>query len=166
MAKGVYKEWLEKDNLLLLQGWARDGLTDEQIAGKLSISRSTLSEWKKKYPDISDTLKKGKEIADIAVENALYDRALGIKTTVRKAIKVKSVEYNDAGRKIKEEERIEYGEEEVYIPPDTTAMIFWLKNRLPDKWRERQNVVVTGLDEEQSKLDELIEQLTGAEEGD
>lgn len=166
MGKGKYKYWLTDDGKLKLGAWARDGLTDEQIAGKLSISRSTLSEWKKKYPDISDTLKKGKEIADIAVENALYDRALGIKTTVRKAIKVKSVEYNDAGRKIKEEERIEYGEEEVYIPPDTTAMIFWLKNRLPDKWRERQNVVVTGLDEEQSKLDELIEQLTGAEEGD
>ncbi len=166
MGKGKYEYWLTDDGKLKLGAWARDGLTDEQIAGKLSISRSTLSEWKKKYPDISDTLKKGKEIADIAVENALYDRALGIKTTVRKAIKVKSVEYNDAGRKIKEEERIEYGEEEVYIPPDTTAMIFWLKNRLPDKWRERQNVVVTGLDEEQSKLDELIEQLTGAEEGD
>lgn len=166
MGKGKYEYWLTDDGKLKLGAWARDGLTDEQIAGKLNISRSTLSEWKKKYPDISDTLKKGKEIADIAVENALYDRALGIKTTVRKAIKVKSVEYNDAGRKIKEEERIEYGEEEVYIPPDTTAMIFWLKNRLPDKWRERQNVVVTGLDEEQSKLDELIEQLTGAEEGD
>lgn len=77
MAKGKYQQWLEPDNLLLLQAWARDGFTDEQIATKIGISKQTFYDWKKKYPDFSDSLKKGKEIVDIQVENALLKRALG-----------------------------------------------------------------------------------------
>ena len=77
MAKGKYEYWLTSEGLLLLEGWARDGLTDEQIAHNMGISRSTLNQWKEKYPDISDTLKKGKEVVDRQVENALLKRALG-----------------------------------------------------------------------------------------
>lgn len=101
MAKGKYEQWLEAEGLLQLESWARDGLSDEDIAKKMGISRSTLNEWKKKYPDISDTLKKGKDVVDAAVENALLKRALS---------------------------------------GDTTAQIFWLKNRKPDKWRDKQIV--------------------------
>ena len=75
MAK--YDEWLTDDKLLLLAGWARQGLIDDQIAGNMGIARSTLSEWKKKYSALSDALKKGKEVVDIQVENALLKRALG-----------------------------------------------------------------------------------------
>lgn len=77
MAKGKYEYWLTPEGLLKLEGWARDGLTDEQIAHNMGISRETLSQWRKKYSDISDTLKRGKEIVDIQVENALLKRALG-----------------------------------------------------------------------------------------
>jgi len=73
---GKYKYWISKEGLLLLEGWSRDGLTDGQIASNMNISRSTLNEWKKKYSDISDTLKKGKEIVDYEVENALLQSAL------------------------------------------------------------------------------------------
>ena len=76
IAKGKYKKWLEKDNLTLLQGWARDGLTEEQIASNIGISRSTLNEWKERFPDISDTLKKGKDVVDFEIENALAQAAL------------------------------------------------------------------------------------------
>lgn len=76
IAKGKYKQWLEKDNLTLLQGWARDGLTEEQIASNIGISRSTLNEWKERFPDISDALKKGKEVVDYEIENALAQSAL------------------------------------------------------------------------------------------
>ena len=58
MAKGKYEYWLTEDGITLLQGWARDGLTDEQIASNMGICRDTLSVWKKRYPDISDTLKR------------------------------------------------------------------------------------------------------------
>lgn len=77
MAKGKYEYWLTPEGLLKLEGWARDGLTDEQIAQNIGISRSTLNAWKERYSDISDTLKKGKEVVDRKVENALLKRALG-----------------------------------------------------------------------------------------
>lgn len=136
MAKGKYAEWQTEEKLLLLSSWARDGLIDEQIASNIGISRSTLSEWKNRYPDISNALKKSKEVADYEVENALFKRAVGIKEIVRKPIKVKEVQYED-GKRISEKERIEYADEEVYIPPDTAAGVFWLKNRKPDKWRDK-----------------------------
>lgn len=98
MAKGKYEEWLTEEGITLLEGWARDGLTDEQIAKNMGVSRSTLHDWKKKYPDISDTLKKGKEVVDYQVENALLESALS---------------------------------------GNVTAIIFWLKNRRSDKWRDK-----------------------------
>ena len=59
MARGKFGYWLTEDGLTLLEGWARDGLTDEQIAEKIGINRATLYDWKKKYPNISNALKKG-----------------------------------------------------------------------------------------------------------
>ena len=122
MAKGKYEYWLTPEGLLKLEGWARDGLTDEQIAENMGICRDTLNEWRKKYSDISDTLKKGKDIVDIQVENALLAKALS---------------------------------------GNTTAMIFWLKNRRPDKWRDRQDVQVGGIEAEKSKLDGILQQMRG-----
>lgn len=98
MAKGKYQEWLEPDGLILLEGWARDGLTDEQIAKNIGITSTTLYDWKKKYSKISEALKKGKEVVDYAVENALLSAAMD---------------------------------------GNTAAQIFWLKNRRPDRWREK-----------------------------
>ena len=74
---GKYHDWITEEGLLKIEGWARDGLTDEQIAHNMGISPSTLYEWKKKYPEISEALKKGKEVVDREVENALLKRALG-----------------------------------------------------------------------------------------
>lgn len=102
-AKGKYHRWLEPEGLTLLTGWARDGLIDEQIAHNMGINKATLYDWKKKYPDISDALKEGKEVVDIQVENALLKNALN---------------------------------------GNITAQIFWLKNRRPDKWREKREVEV------------------------
>lgn len=76
MACGKYEYWLTDDGLLLLRGWARDGLTDEQIAHNAGISRKTLSQWKRCYSVIGTALKKGKEIVDYEVENALLSKAL------------------------------------------------------------------------------------------
>ena len=137
MAKGKFQRWLEPENLILLEGWARDGLTDEQIVKKIDISLSTLYEWKKKYSEISESLKKGKEVVDTEVENALLQKGLGMTKKVQKPIKLKEVKYEN-GKKVSEKERIEYAKEEVFIPPDTAALIFWLKNRRPDKWRDKQ----------------------------
>ncbi len=139
MAKGKYEQWLTPEGLLKIEGWARDGLTTEQIAECMGISRSTLNDWIKKHPDISDTIKKNKEIADRKVENSLYERALGGLHKVLKAIKVKETYYDKQGRKC-EKEHIETATEEIYIPGDTTAQIFWLKNRKPEVWKDKQIV--------------------------
>lgn len=76
MAKSKADEWLEQDKLTLLEGWARNGLTDEQIAHNMGIVTSTFYEWKKRYPKFSEVLKKNKEVVDLEVENALLKSAL------------------------------------------------------------------------------------------
>lgn len=123
VAKGKYQRWLEPEGLQLLEGWARDGLTDEQIADNMGISTSTLYDWKNKYSEISEALKKGKEIVDIQVENALLKRALGYSYS--------EVTTEKDGNKIKQKIT------KKQVIPDTTAQIFWLKNRRPDKWRDK-----------------------------
>ena len=168
MAKGKYEYWLTPEGKAKLEGWARDGLTDDQIAGNIGISRSTLNEWKKKYPDISDTLKKGKDVADRMVENALFESAIGRTYTLKKPIKVKEVKYQD-GKRVSEVEHVEYADEEVVIPPNTTAQIFWLKNRKPETWREKQEVQVDDNTEKKEKIDNIasiLEQMKTIEEGD
>lgn len=168
MAKGKYEYWLTPEGLLKLEGWARDGLTEEQIAQNMGISRSTLNDWKKKYQDISDTLKKGKDVADRLVENALYESAIGKKYTIQKPIKVKEIKYKD-GKRISEKEHIEYAEEEVVIPPNTTAQIFWLKNRKPDVWKDKQDINVKDETEKKQKIDNIasiLEQMKPVKEGD
>ena len=142
MAKGKYEQWLTPEGLLKLEGWARDGLTDEQIAQKIGIHRDTLNEWKKKYSDISDTLKRGKEVVDLRVENALLKRALGYESGTLTEKKVTKKQ----------------------VVPDTTPQIFWLKNRRPDKWKDKQDVQVSGeLKTEKTKLDDLIKQIQGGD---
>ncbi|HEO6731922.1 TPA: helix-turn-helix domain-containing protein [Streptococcus agalactiae] len=124
MAK--YTEWLTDEGLLLISGWAKDCLTEEQIANNIGISRSTLNEWKKKFSVISDTLKQNKEIADRQVENALHKTALGfyyeedMVTNQGDVVRVKK-----------------------YSKPNTTAQIFWLKNRKPADWRDKQEIEQT-----------------------
>lgn len=154
MAKSKYEKWLSEDGLLRIEGWARDGLTDEQIAHNMGISRKTLAEWKNKYTPIGDALKNSKEVVDRIVENALFKKACGYTVEVKKPIKVRRVEYNDeTGKKIREYEEIVETVEEVHVPADTTAQIFWLKNRKPEAWRDK--VLYTD-ESELEKLDELI----------
>lgn len=149
-----YEKWLTDDGLLRIGGWARDGLTEEQIAKNMGVSRSTLSEWKKKFPDLLDALKNSKDVADRIVENALFKKACGYTVQLHKPIKVKRIDYDEAtGKKISEREEVVQAVEEVHVPADTTAQIFWLKNRKPETWRDK----VAYTDEsELEKLDELI----------
>lgn len=119
MAKSKYNP----EQLGLVAGWARDGLTDAQIAHNLGIHIDTFYEWKKRYPDFSEILKKNKEVVDREVENALYKRALGYRydeVTYENGLEVKRVQKEAL--------------------PDVTAQIFWLKNRKRDVWRDRQDV--------------------------
>lgn len=111
-------EWLEQDKLILLEGWARDGLTYEQIAHNMGIGLTTLKEWRQKDTTISSALKRGREVVDYEVENALLKSAL---------------------------------------EGNTTAQIFWLKNRKRMQWRDKVEYSNDG--GEINKLDELLKEI-------
>lgn len=113
MAKSKWDE--VKDKLILVEGWARDGLTELQIAKNLGISKSTLETYKKEHSDFLNALKRGKEVVDYEVENALLKKALN---------------------------------------GDTVAMIFWLKNRRPDKWKDRKEHTEIDIANKELKLKE------------
>ena len=111
-------EWLEQDKLILLEGWARDGLTYEQIAHNMGIDTSTLWDWRKDNATISNAIKKGREVVDYEVENALLKSAL---------------------------------------EGNTTAQIFWLKNRRKQQWRDK--IEYSNDNGELNKLDELLKEI-------
>lgn len=124
MAKSKADEWLSKDKLILLEGWARDGLTEEQIAKNMGVSAKTLYNWKNDNLPILQALKKGKEVIDFEVENALLKKALGYTITLNKQKVTKDGDVVDI-------------KEDIHVAPDTTAQIFWLKNRKKKQWRDK-----------------------------
>ena len=143
MAKGKYEYWLTPEGLLKIEGWARDGLTDEQISQNMGIAYSTLRSWRDKFSAISAVLKQGKEVVDRQVENALLRRALGYK-------------YEEVKEKFERGVMTEKTVTKKEIVPDTTAQIFWLKNRKPDKWRDKPDYEDTSaLD----KLDSILKEM-------
>lgn len=124
MAKSKYDE-IVKPKLKKVKEWVTQGCTDEMVAHNLGISKVTLYKYMKEHPELSTLLKRAKEVVDIQVENALLKRALGYEaeevTTGPQGVVIKRI--------VK------------HIPPDTTAQIFWLKNRKPDDWRDKREVV-------------------------
>lgn len=170
IAKGKYQEWVTKEGLTKLSGWARNGLTDEQLAHNMGIAAGTLYEWKKKYPEINESLKKSKEVVDLEVENSLLNRALGM---VTKSITYKMVRLDGDVLKAKRQRflnayKLEHPDltakelkmiaiesvptyEEIpmivqknALAPDVSAQIFWLKNRRPDLWRDKRETELSG----------------------
>lgn len=124
------QDWLEDDKLILLEGWARDGLSEEQIAKNMGITRPTLWDWKKKELNIFNALKKGREVADYEVENALFKRALGY-----------TIQINE--QKIDKDGCVHDTIRDMHVPADTTAQIYWLKNRKPKEWRDKVEQEIT-----------------------
>lgn len=129
IAKSKYEADV-KPRLIEIEAWKRDGLTNEQIMKNLGIGRDSFYRYKDKYSEFSDALKKGKEIADIEVENALFKRAIGYK-------------YKEVIKEVKEIN----GKKSTYVKEvtkemagDVAAQIFWLKNRKSSKWKDKQDI--------------------------
>lgn len=131
--KGKYRDWLTDEGLTKVRGWARDGLTNEQIAHNMGIGITTLYEWQAKFAEFTDALKKGKEVVDREVENALLKRAMGY---TYDEVTQEAVTDPDTGAKTLKVTRRVTKE----VAPDTTAQIFWLKNRKPQEWRDKQEL--------------------------
>ena len=139
---------LAEDTLLRMGVYARNGLTDLEIAKKLDISLSSFAKYKKKYPDIiGKALKENKEVADFRVENALLKRAMGytyeeVKEEYEMGVLVKRTVTTKV------------------VVPDVTAQIFWLKNRNATEWRDRREVDNTLA---LNKLDDVLQSIEGCE---
>lgn len=137
------EEWLEEDNLMLLECWSRDGYTYQDIANRIGISGSTLTAWRKTYPEIHEALRKGREIIDYKVENALLKSALGYKT---KEVKVTTtIKFGKVVETIKEVTDKEQA-------PNVSAIQCWLYNRLPQKWKNMNSKsnILEDIDEDTS----------------
>lgn len=123
------RRWLEPEQLALLELWAREGFGEERIAGEAGVSLKTLRQWRRRHPEIAAALEKG-EGSEARVEGSLLRRAVGYR-------------YNEVTRELKKD--AETGESrltvtkivEKEVQPDTTALMFWLKNRKPELWRDK-----------------------------
>lgn len=130
MAKGKYSEWITEDGIAVLRDLARSGKTDEKIADEIGIATGTLYDWKKKYPEISEALKKGKRVCDAKVVDALFECGVGYYKD--EDVLVQNIDGSKTIKKVRK-----------WYPPNVTALIFWLKNRRPEEWRDVQKI---GLD--------------------
>ncbi len=146
MAKSKWEQ--VKNKLTLVEGWARDGLTDVQIAENLGIGKTTFYKMQKEHSELSELLKKGKEDIDYQVENALLKKALGYTKTLKK-------------EKVTKDGNVVKIKEEMYVAPDTTAQIFWLKNRKPKQWKDKVDIESEATQETIKKLDEVLKNIGG-----
>ncbi|SDW30832.1 transposase [Paenibacillus sp. PDC88] len=123
--------------LLQIEAWTRDGMTQEDVARRLGVAMSSFSDYKNKFPELSEALKKGQEVADIEVENALFKRAVGYRydEVTHEAAKELDEETGQYKTVMVESKRVTKE-----VQPDVTAQIFWLKNRRPDTWRDKKEV--------------------------
>jgi transcriptional regulator with XRE-family HTH domain len=145
MAKSKWEQ--VKQKLPLVEKWCRDGLTEDQIAKNLGISRSTLSEYKLKHEDLSDALKRGKEVFITEIENALAKKALGFYYDEKKTY----VKYEDG----KETKYTEISEK--YQPPDVAACSLLLKNKDKGNWSD--NPMKLMLEREMAEFRKEIERM-------
>lgn len=137
MGRKTKYETKVKPKLPLIEAWCRDGATDEVIAEKLEIASSTFYEYKKKHSEFSEALKRSKEFVDAEVENSLLKRALGYD------YEEITYEHDKETKRVKK-----------HALPDITAQIFWLKNRKPTVWRDKQD---KNNEDVLNKLDKLLE---------
>ena len=152
MAKSKWED--VKDKLTLVEGWARDGLTNEQIADNLGIGKTTFYRMIKEHSELLEHLKKGKEVIDYEVENALLKRALGYKYEEKTYESIYNKELDIYTERLTKRVTKQ-------VAPDTTALIFWLKNRKPKQWRDKVDIEGESNKETLDKLDEVLKGLGG-----
>lgn len=110
-----------------IKEWLRQGKTDKECANLLGITPRTFSKHKNSISSFSSIIEKEREPKVEEIENSMFKSATGFTKKVQKAMKVKTVEYEN-GKRLRETEKIEYYDEEIFIPPNVTAGIFLLKN--------------------------------------
>jgi transposase len=130
--RGKYEKMKVSDRLPEIEGWARDGYRDKDIYTALGISHQTYYTWLDKYPELAEAVRRGKEVIDAEVENKLFESAMG-----REFWEV-TEELGPEG------DLIVTKRVKKYVKPEVGAQIFWLKNRKPDVWRDKQHTEISG----------------------
>ena len=151
MIGNKYEFWLSPEGLLQMRQWAGEGLSDAQIAEKAGVRPDTLRTWKRKFPQLARALEAPSPGSDAQIESALLKKATGYTVDVSKCYKLRRVEYED-GKKTCEFEELAQGVDQVHVPADLSAQIFWLKNRMPEKWQDKPDASKLSL----LKLDEAL----------
>ena len=164
MSKSKY-ETNVAPRLTEVEGWARNGVSDEDIAHNLGVAYSTFRKYKEANAALSAALARGKEVVDLEVEGALLKRCMGYNARVAKHYKVKVVDYDESGKKTCEREELKEVYDEVHIPADTTAQMFWLANRKKKDWKYKPDEDKTGDENETGVvlLPEIAEDAPAAE---
>ena len=164
MSKSKYETNVEP-RLTEVEGWARNGVSDEDIAHNLGVAYSTLRKYKEANAALSAALARGKEVVDLEVEGALLKRCMGYNARVAKHYKIKTVDYDENGKKTCEREELKEVYDEVHIPADTTAQMFWLANRKKQSWKYKPDEDKTGDENETGVvlLPEIAEDAPAAE---
>lgn len=152
---------LKDERRIVLTQWARNGLTKDEIAQNMGIATQTLHEWQKRCPEISECLKNARAYAHARVENALFMKAVGYKIVKQQPIKKKVADYDGVGKKIGEHEEVELIEVEEQLPPDMGAIAFYLKNNMPDKYKDKW-AEAAGDDEEAERENMCLKDFTKA----
>lgn len=176
-ARVSWDQWHTHENLELVEGWARDGLSDEQIAKNMGIAVSTLYDWKKRHLEFMEAFKKGKQVVNVELENALFKKAIGAKTTTTtyrvsklddNVLKARRLRFADkylqdhpeadkkealiaATEHVDTHEKIVWSIVENQLPPDVGALMFLMKNRMPEKYREQSYQELNHAQAEQAK---------------
>lgn len=143
MAKKNKYETHVLPNLGKIEAWAKQGATAKEIAANLKIAYSTFRKYledgengDERYSALSALYAQACEVPDKEVEASLYKLANGYTAQITKTFKVKIVDYDEkTGRKIREREELRTGIDEVHVPANVTAQMFWLANRAPSRWK-------------------------------
>lgn len=131
--KGKFEEWITEEGLLIVKGWARDGLSNKQIAENIGVHPDRMCEWQNRFPEFRKALKDGRKPVQISIEDAFYKQC-----GWREVVETKEEKFKEKDGR----ETIKLTTTKRQVPPDTTALIFALKNLLPERYKDKHENVI------------------------
>ncbi len=143
-------------NFALIRAWKRDGLTDEEICANLGIKKSAFYNYKNLHEEFKELLRFDRELTDAEVENQALDNAKGYSYVEEQVAMEKKIIYDESGNKLEEITTPVIVQVHKQRLPDQHAAQWWLKNRMPGKWKDKQEIDVGNTDGRPFKLEDVI----------
>lgn len=143
-------------NFTLIRAWKRDDISDIEICERLGIKKSAFYEYQRKYPEFKELLHYDREMTDAIVENKALDNAMGYYYEEEQVVMEKEIHYDDMGKKVLETSKPVVIKVRKQKLPEQQAAQWWLKNRMPGKWRDKQELDLGNTDGRPFKLEDVI----------